>query len=120
LVGHVAALYLRGAPPDAPPCSGNSFAKSDFEPGYWEFSLIHEIFHTLGAVATCAPHRTRRGHVSDDPRDLMYAGDQHWQPSLLDLGNEDYFNHGNRNCLDVAKSVFVDPTASDAAPPPGW
>ena len=119
LIGNVVALYLRGRPPGARPCAGNELAASGELPGYWEFSLIHEFFHTLGAVAACAPHHTRAGHVSDDPRDLMYAGDQPWRPSMLDVGNDDYFNH-NTDCLDVAKSVFIDPVAADAVAPPGW
>ena len=119
-VGNVAALYLRGTPPGVVPCATNQFAKPNKEPGYWEFSLLHEIFHTLGAVATCARHHTKEGHVSDDPRDLMYAGNRIWQPSLLDVGNDDYFNHKKKGCLDIAKSVFVDPTELDAIPPPSW
>jgi hypothetical protein len=107
------ALYLRGRPPGARPCAGHGLAASGDLPGYWEFSLIHEFFHTLGAVAACAPHHTRSGHVSDDPRDLMYAGDRPWRPSMLDVGNDDYFNH-NTGCLDVAKSVFI-----DRSPPSG-
>jgi hypothetical protein len=120
LVGNVAALYLNGTPPGAPPCSGNPFAAAGDKPGYWEFSLVHEIFHVLGAVATCAPHHTLEGHVSDSPNDLMYAGDLPWTPSVLDLNNDDYFGHKNANCLDVARSVFVNPVAKDAVPPPGW
>jgi len=119
LTGNVVALYLRGRPPGARPCAGHGLAASGDLPGYWEFSLIHEFFHTLGAVAACAPHHTRSGHVSDDPRDLMYAGDRPWRPSMLDVGNDDYFNH-NTGCLDVAKSVFIDPVAADAVAPPGW
>jgi hypothetical protein len=119
LIGNVVALYLRGRPPGARPCMSNVLAESADLPGYWEFSLIHEFFHTLGAVGACAPHHTRAGHVSDDPRDLMYAGDRPWRPSMLDVGNDDYFNH-NTDCLDVAKSVFIDPVAADAAAPPGW
>jgi hypothetical protein len=119
LAGNVVALYLRGRPPGARPCAGHGLAASGDLPGYWEFSLIHEFFHTLGAVAACAPHHTRSGHVSDDPRDLMYAGDRPWRPSMLDVGNDDYFNH-NTGCLDVAKSVFIDPVAADAVAPPGW
>ena len=119
LTGNVVALYLRGRPPGARPCAGHALAASGDLPGYWEFSLIHEFFHTLGAVAACAPHHTRSGHVSDDPRDLMYAGDRPWRPSMLDVGNDDYFNH-NTGCLDVAKSVFIDPVAADAVAPPGW
>jgi hypothetical protein len=120
LIGTVAALYLRGRPPGARACASNAFARSDDEPGYWEYSIIHEIFHTLGAVAPCAPHHTREGHVSDDPRDLMYAGKAPWRPSLLDIGNDDYFDHRNAGCLDVARSVFIDPAGSDAVVPPGW
>jgi hypothetical protein len=119
LPGNVVALYLRGRPPGAWPCASNVLATSGDVPGYWEFSLIHEFFHTLGAVAACAPHHTRAGHVSDDPRDLMYAGDRPWRPSMLDVGNDDYFNH-HTDCLDVAKSVFIDPVAADAVAPPGW
>jgi hypothetical protein len=50
----------------------------------------------------------------------MYAGNRIWQPSVLDVGNDDYFNHKKKSCLDIAKSVFVGPTALDAIPPPGW
>lgn len=119
LAGNVVALYLRGRPPGARPCAGNGLATSADVPGYWEFSLIHEFLHTLGAVADCAPHHTRAGHVSDDPRDLMYAGDKPWRPSMLDVGNDDYFSHSTA-CLDVAKSVFIDPVSADAVAPPGW
>jgi len=48
--------------------------------------MLHEILHTLGVVATCAPNHTLSGHVSDDPRDLMYAGPLPWQPSSSTLG----------------------------------
>jgi hypothetical protein len=120
LIGTVGALYLDGTPPGAPPCSGNPFAAAGDKPGYWEFSLVHEVFHVLGAVATCALHHTMAGHVSDSPNDLMYAGDLPWNPSVLDIGRDDYFGHKNANCLDVAKSVFVNPVAKGAVPPPGW
>jgi hypothetical protein len=120
LIGNVAALYLEGTPPLAPPCSKNPFAATADKPGYFEFSLVHEIFHVLGAVATCAPHHTLQGHVSDGPNDLMYAGPLPWKPSVLDINNDDYFGHQNADCLDVAKSVFVDPVAKGAVAPPGW
>lgn len=106
---NVAAVYLKGTPPGSPPCSSNKFAKNIAEIGYWEFSMFHEIFHTLGAVATCAPHHTRSGHVSEDPSDFMYAGDQPWHPSKLDIGRDDYWGHNNPNCLDVSLSPFFTP-----------
>ncbi len=120
LPGTVAALYLKGTPPNASACSGNPFAESEDKPGYWEFSFIHEIFHVLGAVATCAPHHTREGHVSDGPSDLMYAGDLGWEPAVLDINRDDYFDHKKKGCLDVAKSVFVDPVGKDSVLPPDW
>ena len=109
LPGNVAALYLRGMPPGAPACATNRFASSEDTPGYWEFSMIHEILHVMGVVAICAPNHTLRGHVSDDPRDLMYAGDQPWDiwNMALDVGRDDYFNHGNDNYLDLSNSVFL-------------
>jgi hypothetical protein len=120
LKGDVAALYLNGAPPGAIPCSRNRFAAPGGVPGYWEFSIIHEIMHTLGFVAPCAPHQTRAGHVSDSPIDLMYAGDQPWHPSVLDVGHDDYYKHNIPGCLDLAKSAFLDPTLPEAQLPPGW
>ncbi|MEA2600878.1 MAG: hypothetical protein QOF89_1870 [Acidobacteriota bacterium] len=109
--GKVVALYLKGEPPGSTPCSSNVFAPSSAEPGYWELSMIHEIFHGLGAVAICAPHHTQAGHVSDDPRDLMYAGDQPWRPSILDINHDDYFGHSHPSCLDLEDSAFLEQAA---------
>jgi len=107
LVGNVAALYLFGQPPGAIPCANNQFAGPNDPPGYWEFAMIHEIVHALGFVATCAPHHTLAGHVSDDSRDLMYAGNLPWQPSILDVGGDDYFGHNNVGCPDLRESPFL-------------
>lgn len=120
LIGNVAAEYLKGTPPGAPACSTNLVGASASQPGYFEYAMLHEIFHTLGAVAMCAPNFTQRGHVSDGNTDLMYAGDQPWNPSVLDIGHDDYFGHNNPKCLDIAKSVFLDPISSNAATPTGW
>ena len=120
LVGNVAAVYLKGEPPGARPCATNRVRRADEQPGYWEFSMLHEIVHTLGAAATCAPHHTLAGHVSDDPRDLMYAGPLPWLSELLDVGRDDYYGHGRSNCLDVARSAFLEPSEADAELPPGW
>jgi hypothetical protein len=119
LVGSVAALYLRGLPPGAPPCITNPFTASPDRPGYLEFAMLHEVLHTVGIVGSCAPNHTLSGHVADDPRDLMYAGPQPWIPSILDARRDDYFAHG-RGCLDLSKLTFMQPTAADAVAPPGW
>jgi hypothetical protein len=107
LPGNVVALYLKGTPPGAPPCDTNALGLTRFAAGYLEFSMLHEIFHSLGAAPRCAPHHTREGHVSDDPRDLMYAGDKPWQPSILDIGHDDYFGHAKNGCLDLQDSEYI-------------
>lgn len=121
LVGEAAMLYLRGLPTGPVPCLDNPFAPSpDATPGYLEFSMLHEIFHTIGAVAECAPNQVLRGHVRDGNNDLMYAGPLPWQPDTLDNGRDDYWGHSNSGCLDASKSVFMDPLPADAQTPPGW
>jgi len=89
-------------------------------PGYIDFGMLHEIFHTLGAVPTCAPHQTQGGHVSDSPADLMYAGDQPWMPSILDIGRDDYYGHPQNGCLDLADSIFFNPKPTAQQLPPSW
>jgi hypothetical protein len=124
LIGHVAALYLRGEPPTGAPCHALSLAKAGEPAKYLELTMLHEILHTLGLVSTCAPNSLTGdrpiGHVSDDPRDLMYAGPAEWRPAILDSGNNDYYRHSQPGCPDLASSVFLDPLPSNSKPPPGW
>jgi hypothetical protein len=116
LVGQVAAQYLKGEPPGALPCWTHSLAPPGAEPGYLDIGMLHELVHTLGFVATCAPHHTRDGHASDSPNDLMWAGDAPWQlPPRLDIGRDDYFGHGRSDCLDLARSEYL---TSNPPPPP--
>jgi hypothetical protein len=110
--GRVTALYLRGLPEGPVPCSSNQFAGPGGPPTYLEFAMLHDIVHTLGFVPTCAPNHWRAGHVSDDPNDLMWAGDSPWAPSgwenvVLDSGNDDYYRAHVRGCLDLARSSFL-------------
>jgi len=107
LPGIVSAQYLKGTPPNAPACETNPIASSEDSPGYWEFGMLHEILHTMGVVATCAPNHVLEGHVSDDPRDLMYAGALEWDPSVLDAGRDDYFNQRKAGCLDLTMSAYL-------------
>lgn len=111
--GAFAAMYLRGAPPGAPPCSSNVLGGS--VPGYLEFGFLHEIVHTLGFVPSCAPH-TRNdfaaGHVSDSRFDLMWSGPEPWgtsQPDQmrLDIGRDDYYGHGRAGCPDLSNSAYL-------------
>jgi hypothetical protein len=116
VIGSVAALYLLGEPPGFPPCSTNTFASAAGPPRYFEFAMLHEIVHTLGFVATCAPHHTRRGHVSDAPHDLMWAGEDPWdiEHMELDVGRDDYFAHSTPSCPNLQDSPFM---TSEASPP---
>jgi hypothetical protein len=112
LPGTVAALYLNGLPDSQVPCSSNQFAAPGGPPTYLEFAMLHEIMHTLGFVATCAPNQWRAGHVSDNPDDLMWAGDGFWVPDgwdkvVLDSGHDDYYKVPTRGCLDLARSRFL-------------
>ena len=130
LVGTVSAIYLRAVPGGGAPCDTHVLADSADAPGYLEFSSLHEIVHTLGFVADCAPNitddhvggpaSTGSGHVSDSSTDLMYAGPLGWDPSVLDFNGDDYFEAGILNCLDLADSAFLDPLPALAGPPPGW
>jgi hypothetical protein len=111
--GAFAAMYLRGTPPGAPPCSSNVLGGS--VPGYLEFGFLHEIVHTLGFVPSCAPHARNdyaAGHVSDSRFDLMWAGSEPWgtnQPDQmrLDVGRDDYYGHGRPGCPDFANSTYL-------------
>jgi hypothetical protein len=112
----VGAFYLQGVPGGgAPNCNTTSFAGAGDPPGYKEFAMLHELIHGLGIVPTCAPNHTLAGHVSDSPTDLMYAGNQPWAPSVLDVGRNDYFNAGVPGCLDLAASKYLE---GNGDPPP--
>jgi hypothetical protein len=112
LVGNVAAMYLHGLPNASTPCDTQRFASAGASPTYMEFAMLHEIVHTMGFVATCAPNSWRGGHTSDDANDLMWAGDGAWAPSgwanvVLDRGNDDYYGHENAGCADLDDSDYL-------------
>ncbi|CAN5891545.1 hypothetical protein BH11MYX2_BH11MYX2_24160 [soil metagenome] len=122
LIGHVGAFYLKGAIPNAPTCDSNPWAPAGGAPHYRELAMLHELFHCLGAAPLCAPHQvtSMNGHTADGANDLMYAGTLPWNPSVLDVGHDDYFDTTSSTCLDVADSVFIDPLPANAKKPPGW
>jgi hypothetical protein len=119
LRGAVGAMYLRGRPPGAPACDTNELAAPGAAPGYLDYAMLHELFHTLGAVPTCAPHHHSAGHVSDRPDDIMWSGPAPWQiPGLLDPGRDDYYGHGRADCFDLARSPYLT-SNPPPEPPPG-
>jgi Divergent InlB B-repeat domain len=69
-------------------------------------------------VPTCAAHHTRAGHVSDSPTDLMYAGDEAWRPSVLDVGRDDYYHAHRLGCLELAESPYLEGNEPPAPPAP--
>jgi hypothetical protein len=105
--GQDAVMYLKGAPPGSPPCATNSLARASTPPGYWEYAMLHDILHTLGLVAACAPNQWRSGHVPE-PSDLMYAGDTPWTfPLTLDIGHDDYYRTNIAGCPSLDTSGFL-------------
>ena len=76
-------------------------------------TMLHEVFHALGAVSPCGPNylgqssNLPKGHVDDDPNDLMYGCDELGVMIELDKDREDYFGHGVANCSDLADSPFL-------------
>jgi putative cell wall-binding protein len=106
---------------------------------------MHELLHTLGAVADHAPNSTGRGHCTDGSDVMCYADESGRatrsvcpavQPFRIDCANEDYFHpappagHRLSTTWNTADSAFLegsrfadwrDPVApeADAAPHDG-
>jgi hypothetical protein len=115
LRGRVVAMYLNGLPNFNPPCSSNVVGASASQPGYWEYSMLHDTLHGLGFVASAVPGQHSAGHVAAPANDLMYAqrrtGDPPWNISgtvLLDANNDQYFRHTVSGLLDLDDSIFLD------------
>jgi len=104
--GNVGALYLEATFGAGFPCYDPALSRSGLQ--IMDFAMLHEVLHTMGFVPTCAPHHTRSGHVSDDPRDLMYAGDEPWRPSILDVGQDDYYHAHILGCRELAESTYLE------------
>ena len=106
--GQYVAMYLLAEPPGFnPPCSAKNLTNSVNYPGYWELAMLHDLFHALGAVSTDAPNHHLSGHVSDSNTDLMYSGSLPWNPSTLDYGKNDYYQHENSEIVDIEDSTFL-------------
>lgn len=93
-------------------------------PTGWEFTLIHEVFHALGAVSPGAPNyccakKCAPGHVRQPQEDLMSA--PKWKfPSRLDVDRDDYWGHSNVGRVDISQSAFLEPTPTHSALPLVW
>jgi hypothetical protein len=70
---------------------------------------VHELVHTLDAVAGSAPHHCSEGHVCDVANDLLNAslsGDE-LETLVLDSGRDDYYGHSGP-WTDVQDSLFLE------------
>jgi List-Bact-rpt repeat protein len=106
LRGNVGALYLKARFGASFLCYTPAASRAGLQ--VMDLAILHEVMHTLGFVPTCAPHHTRAGHVSDSPTDLMYAGNEQWRPSVLDLGHDDYYGAHIASCPDLADSPYLE------------
>ena len=93
-----------------------AFASADGKMRASDYTAIHELFHAMGAVPSCAPNYEgddgdEIGHISDWEIDLMWPSSSGDQFQSLDLGRDDYFDHDNEGCPDVADSPFLIPPA---------
>ena len=76
----------------------------------YEVTMIHEVFHLMGAVANCAPNQGRGAHVVDHDLDIMSnSGAPHWEWTYIDYGNDDYYGHGRSDCVDISTSPYFEP-----------
>ncbi len=76
----------------------------------FETTMIHEVFHLLGAVPNCAPNQGRGNHAIDHDLDVMSnSGRPQWEWTHIDWGNDDYFGHGREDCVDIALSPYFEP-----------
>ncbi len=120
--GKAGIVLLRGYIPEYGfPCP-RSFTQSESFTGFFELAVLHEILHVLGAVPDCAPSN-QHGHVDDSVYDLMYFTDPPGGSSpsvVLDYRHDDYFGHGIEDCLDLARSIFLDPLPDNPELPPSW
>jgi hypothetical protein len=81
--------------------------------------VLHEVFHTLGAVGGGAPNGDGAyGHIKGNSNDLMAIGSR--TAFEIDPGRDDYWGHGRTGLTDLSASIFFDPPAPGAAMPDRW
>ena len=101
-------------------CSDAELGADEETVSTFEVTMVHELFHVFGAVASCAPNYNGvgGGHVDDVENDLMYVGSDR-QPrggvTYVDAGRDDYYGHGRPDCVDVSRSRFLEPAPGVAA-----
>ena len=74
--------------------------------------ILHELFHTQGAAYACGERTYNGTHVKGSD---VLASDK--VSTSIDSNNNTYYRHDIEGCPDLAKSVFVTPTAEDSWDP---
>ena len=74
--------------------------------------ILHELFHTQGAAYACGKRTYEGTHVKGS--DVLGKGTL---SAEIDSKNDTYYRHDIEGCPDLAKSVFVTPTAKDSWDP---
>ena len=70
--------------------------------------ILHELFHTQAAAYGCGKRTYKGAHVKGS--DILAVGEL---STSIDSNNNTYYRHDIEGCPDLAKSVFVTPTAED-------
>jgi hypothetical protein len=70
--------------------------------------ILHELFHAQNAAYACGKRTYEGAHVKGS--DVLAADSV---KSSIDSKNDTYYRHDIEGCPDLAKSVFVTPTAED-------
>jgi len=74
--------------------------------------ILHELFHAQGAAYGCGKRTYKGAHVKGS--DILGVNTV---TSSVDSRNDTYYKHDIEGCPDLAKSVFVTPTAKDSWDP---
>ncbi len=112
------ALPFRGGAIYIGRCSDAEVGAGADTASTYEVVMVHELFHVFGAVPSCAPNSIEGSHVGDVNNDVMFAGvdrSPRGGETLVDPGRDDYYGHGRSDCLDIARSRFLEPAAGVAA-----
>jgi hypothetical protein len=116
--GPVAALYLKGR-------AGTKSCITPFSqssrPGYWEYTALHEIIHTLGIVDPDAPRHDAENpwHVRD-AEDLMHGGGGVWLPAFVDRHQDSYHGADVPPAIrNLSKDPILIPVPLEARPGSG-
>ncbi|MEM7432604.1 MAG: hypothetical protein AAF351_11815 [Pseudomonadota bacterium] len=88
--------------------------------GSWAAVAVHEAFHSLGMVPTCAPDHDDQHplHLETISSDLMAFDGTGFSTYTLDANRSEYYGHSNIGCPDLSASAIWEDAAVGADPLP--